>query len=58
METTIGEATVRYEWPECVDGTVVVLYLTEGAGHVYPVATSGLDATAEITAWFLDEPTG
>lgn len=58
VETTIGEATVRYEWPECVDGTVVVLYLTEGAGHVYPVAASGLDATAEITAWFLDDPTG
>ena len=37
--TSMGPMTTRYEWPGCRNGTKVVLYLSDGAGHTHPGAT-------------------
>ena len=52
-ETAFSGITTVYEWQDCGDGTVVVMYLTEGMDHIYPAPSSGLDATAEIRKRFL-----
>jgi len=48
--TTMGPETERYEWVDCADGTKVVLYLSDGAGHTHPGAPFPTDATSSIGA--------
>ena len=56
VSSVVSDKTTRYEWPECVDGTVVVLFLTKDAGHIWPKTVDGVDATEEIRRAFLDAP--
>lgn len=48
--TSMGPETERHEWIDCVDGTKVVLYLSEGAGHTHPGAPFPSDATSSVGA--------
>ncbi|MBU3688194.1 MAG: hypothetical protein B7C54_08100 [Acidimicrobiales bacterium mtb01] len=50
MIASTGPQTERYEWVGCADGTKVVLYLSEGAGHTHPGAPIPVDATSSVGA--------
>lgn len=48
--TSMGPETERHEWIDCIDGTKVVLYLSEGAGHTHPGAPFPSDAASSVGA--------
>ena len=48
--TSMGPETERHEWIDCVEGTKVVLYLSDGAGHTHPGAPFPSDATSAVGA--------
>jgi polyhydroxybutyrate depolymerase len=63
VESTVAPDVVRVEYPDCADGSAVVLYTLLGGGHSWPggkpppewrvgPTTTSIDATEELWAFF------